>query len=162
MSVATPEVRLKLFFFFFFFVVSQVIQVTAAVRESLKLDLSDWKCMRWVCPGSSNSRTWTVSNLFSTTASDSSSARFTDNLLILSNLSRSLADRWGTTVDFTTSFLHSSRFSAFRSMMCHSRPVQSLMLSSHRFLYLPLRLPPWTVPCRISDWKCRRGVWPGT
>ena len=66
-----------------------------------------------------------------------------------SYLSRSLADRWGTTVDFTTSFLHSSRFSAFRSMMLHLRPVHSLMLSSHRFLCLPLRLPPWTVPCRI-------------
>ena len=32
--------------------------------------------------------------------------------------------------------------------MFHSRPVHSLMLSSHRFLCLPLRLPPWTVPCR--------------
>ena len=62
--------------------------------------------------------------------------------LILSYLSRSLADRWGTTVDFTTSFLHSSRFSAFRSMMFYSRPVHSLMLSSHRFLCLPLRLLP--------------------
>ena len=66
-----------------------------------------------------------------------------------SYLSRSLADRWGTTVDFTTSFLHSSRFSAFRSAMFHWRPVHSLMLSSHRFLCLPLRLPPWTVPCGI-------------
>ena len=51
----------------------------------------------------------------------------------LSYLSRSLADRWGTTVDFTTSFLHPSRFSAFRSSIFHSRPVHSLMLSSHRF-----------------------------
>ena len=51
-------------------------------------------------------------------------------------------DRWGTTVDFTTSFLHSSQFSAFRSTMFHSRPVHSLMMSSHRFLCLPLRLPP--------------------
>ena len=67
----------------------------------------------------------------------------------LSYLSRGLADRWGTTVDFTTSFLHSSRFSTFRSMMFHSRLVHSLMLSTHRFLCLPLRLPPWTVPCRI-------------
>ena len=33
--------------------------------------------------------------------------------------------------------------------MFHSRPVHSLMLSSHRFLCLPLRLPPWTVPWRI-------------
>ena len=64
-------------------------------------------------------------------------------------LSHSLADRWGTTVDFTTSFLHSSRLLAFRSSIFHSRPVHSLMLSSHRFLCLPLRLPPWTVPCRI-------------
>ena len=63
-------------------------------------------------------------------------------LTFLSYLSRSLADRWGTTADFTTSFLHSSRFSAFRSMMFHSRPIHSLMLSSHRFLCLPLRLPP--------------------
>ena len=63
-------------------------------------------------------------------------------IFFLSYLSRSLADRWGTTVDFTTSFLHSSRFSAFRSVMFHGRPVHSLMLSSHRFLCLPLRLPP--------------------
>ena len=34
-------------------------------------------------------------------------------------------------------------------MIFHSRPVHSLTLSSHRFLCLPLRLPPWTVPCRI-------------
>ena len=60
--------------------------------------------------------------------------------------SRSLADRWGTTVDFTTSFLHSSRFSAFRSIIFHSRPVHSLMWSSHRFLCLPLRLPPCFAP----------------
>ena len=63
-------------------------------------------------------------------------------VLILPYLSCSLADRWGTAVDFTTSFLHSSRFSAFRSMIFHSRPVHSLTLSSHRFLCLPLRLPP--------------------
>ena len=34
-------------------------------------------------------------------------------------LSRSLADRWGTTVDFTTSFLQSSLFSAFLSSIFH-------------------------------------------
>ena len=56
----------------------------------------------------------------------------------LSYLSRSLADCWGTTVDFTISFLHSSQFSAFRSMIFHSRPVHSLMLSSHRFLFVSL------------------------
>ena len=71
-------------------------------------------------------------------------------LLILSSyLSCSLADRWGTTVYFTTSFLHSSRFSAFRSNIFYSKPVHSLTLYSHRFLILSLHLHPWTVPCRI-------------
>ena len=43
--------------------------------------------------------------------------------LIFSYLSCSLADHWGTTVDFTTSFLHYSWFSAFCSSIFHSRPV---------------------------------------
>ena len=64
-----------------------------------------------------------------------------DILSYLNYLSHSLVDRWGTILDFTTSFLHFSRISAFRSMIFHSRPVHSLM-SSHRFLCLPLRLPP--------------------
>ena len=63
-------------------------------------------------------------------------------------LSRSLYHRWATTVDSITIFLHSLRFSAFSSMLFHSRPVHSMMLSSHRFLCLPLRLL-CTVPCRI-------------
>ena len=69
--------------------------------------------------------------------------------LLSSYLFRSLADHWGISVDFTTSYLHSSWFVAFRSSIFHSRPVHSLMLSSHCFLCLPLRLPRWTVPCRI-------------
>ena len=69
--------------------------------------------------------------------------------ILSSYLSRSPADRWGTTVDFTTSFLHSSQFSAFCTSIFHSWPVHSLMLSSHRFLCLPLHLLPGTVPCRI-------------
>ena len=48
------------------------------------------------------------------------------SVIFLSYLSRSLADCWGTAVDFTTSFLHSSQFSSFRSMVFHSRPVHSL------------------------------------
>ena len=63
-------------------------------------------------------------------------------------LSRSLYHRWATTVDSIIIFLHSLRFSAFSSMLFHSRPVHSMMLSSHRFLCLPLRLL-CTVPCRI-------------
>ena len=70
--------------------------------------------------------------------------------LFLSYLSCSLVDCWGTTVvDFTISFLHSLWSLAFCSSILHSRPAHSLMLSSHRFLCLPPRLPSWTVPCRI-------------
>ena len=69
--------------------------------------------------------------------------------LLLSYLSCSQADCWGTTIDFTIGFLHSLRFLAFGSSIFHSRPIHSLMLSSHRFLCLPLHLPPSTVPCRI-------------
>ena len=90
-----------------------------------------------------------ISILLSKDPLDSAEPGYVIIIFFLSYLSRSLADRWGTTVDFTTSFLHCSWFSAFRSVMFHWRPVHSLMLSSHRFLCLPLRLPPWTVPCRI-------------
>ena len=52
-----------------------------------------------------------------------------------SYLSRSLVHRRGTTVDFTTSFLHSSR----SQLSVGGYSIQgSLMLSSHRFLCLPL------------------------
>ena len=56
--------------------------------------------------------------------------------------------RWRTTDDFTTSFLHFSLFSAALWDMANSRPVYSLMLSSHFFLCLPCLLPPFTVPCK--------------
>ena len=49
--------------------------------------------------------------------------------------------------------VHSLRFSAFRSSIFHSRPVHSLMLSSHRFLCLPLRLPPWSIPWHVDTPK---------
>ena len=57
--------------------------------------------------------------------------------------------RWGTTDDFTTSFLHCSLFSTALWDLPNSRPVHSLMLSSHLFLCLPCRLPPFTVPCKM-------------
>ena len=45
--------------------------------------------------------------------------------------------------------------------LANSRPVHSLMLSSHLFLYLPCLLPPFTVPCKmvlaIPD---ERETWP--
>ena len=54
--------------------------------------------------------------------------------------------RWGTTDDFTISFLHFSLFSTALWDLPNSRPVHSLMLSSHLFLCLPCLLPPFTVP----------------
>ena len=47
--------------------------------------------------------------------------------------------RWGTTDDITTSFLHFSLFSSALWNLPNSRPVHSLMLSSHLFLCLPCR-----------------------
>ena len=58
-------------------------------------------------------------------------------------------DYWGTTDDFTTSFLHFSLFSTALWDSANSRPVHSLMLSSHLFFCLPCLLPPFTVPCKM-------------
>ena len=49
--------------------------------------------------------------------------------------------RWDTTDDFATSFLHFSLFPTALWDLPNSRPVHSLMLSSHLFLCLPC-LPP--------------------
>ena len=55
---------------------------------------------------------------------------------------------WGTTDDFTTSFLHFSLFSTALWDLANSRPVPSLM-SSHLFFCLPHLLPPFSVPCKM-------------
>ena len=47
------------------------------------------------------------------------------------------------------SFLHFSLFSTALWDLVNSRPVHSQMLSFHLFLYLPCRLPPFTVPCKM-------------
>ena len=57
--------------------------------------------------------------------------------------------RWDTTDDFVTSFLHFSLFSTALWDLPNSRPVHSLMLSSHLFLCLPCLLPPFIVPCKM-------------
>ena len=68
---------------------------------------------------------------------------------------------WGTTEDFTTSFLHFSQLSTVLWDLAKSRPVHSLMLSSHLFLCLPCLLPPFTVPCKMGlDWSDERETWP--
>ena len=46
--------------------------------------------------------------------------------------------RWGTTDDFTTNFLHFPLFSTALWDLPNSRPVHTLMLSSHLFHRLPL------------------------
>ena len=65
---------------------------------------------------------------------------------------RSLADRWGTTVDFTASFLHSSRFSAFHSIIFYSRPVQQPDTKGTTSIQSPLhpshkQSVDWTLVC---------------
>ena len=79
-----------------------------------------------------------------------------------SHLSPNREGRWGTTHDFTISFLHFSLFStalwdlansrsvhSLRLSSHHSRPVHSLMLSSNLFLCLPCLVPPFTTPCKM-------------
>ena len=48
---------------------------------------------------------------------------------------------WGTTDDFVTSFLHFSLFCTALWDLPNSRPVHSLMLSSHLLLCLPCHFP---------------------
>ena len=67
-----------------------------------------------------------------------------------SHLSLNLEGRWGTTDDFATSFLHFPLFSIALWDLTNSRPVHSLMLSSHLFLCLPCLLPVFTVPCKMD------------
>ena len=66
-----------------------------------------------------------------------------------SYLSLNHEGRWGTTDDFTTSFLCFSLFSTALWDLVNSRPVYSLMLSTHLFLCLLCLLAPFTVPCRM-------------
>ena len=65
------------------------------------------------------------------------------------HLSPNCESLWGTTDDFTTSFLHFFLFSTALWDLANSRPVHSLMLSSHLFLFLPCLLPPFIVPCKM-------------
>ena len=66
-----------------------------------------------------------------------------------SHLSLNHQGRWGTTDDFTTSFLHFFLFSTAFWDLANPRPIHSLMLSSRLFFCLPCLLPPFTVPCKV-------------
>ena len=67
--------------------------------------------------------------------------------IIIIYLSPNREGRWGSTENFPTSFLQFSLFSTALWDLANSRPVHSLMLSSHLILCLPILLPPFTVPC---------------
>ena len=65
------------------------------------------------------------------------------------HLSLNREGRWGTTDDFTASFLHLSLFSTALWDLANSRPVLSLMLSSHLYFLSVLPSSPFTVPCKM-------------
>ena len=65
------------------------------------------------------------------------------------HLSLNREGRCGTTDDFTTSFLHFPLFSTAFWDLANSRPVHSLMLSSHVFFRLPCLLSLCIVPCKM-------------
>ena len=66
---------------------------------------------------------------------------------------------WGTTDDFSTSFLHFSLFSTALWDLVNSRPVHFLMLSSKLFFCLACPLPPFTVPFTCKMVLARRNEW---
>ena len=65
------------------------------------------------------------------------------------HLSLDCQGHWGTIDNFKSSFLHSSLFSTAPWDLANSRPVHSLMVSSHLFLRLPCLLPLFTAPCKL-------------
>ena len=68
--------------------------------------------------------------------------------LISSHLPFNREGCWGTTDDFATSFLHFSLFPTALWDLANSRPIHSLVLSSHLFLCLSCLLLPFTVLCK--------------
>ena len=66
------------------------------------------------------------------------------------HLSLNRGGHWDTTNDFITSFLQCSLFSTALWDLANSRPVHSLMLSSHLFFCLPRLLSPFTVSSKMT------------
>ena len=58
-------------------------------------------------------------------------------IIIHHRLSLNREGRWGSTDDFTTSYLRFSLFSTALWDLANSLPVHSLLLSSHLYLRLP-------------------------
>ena len=77
------------------------------------------------------------------------------------HLSFNCEGRWGAKDDFATSFLHFSLFFTALWDLPNSRPVHSLMLSSHLFLCLLCLLPPFIVPSKmVLARPDERETWP--
>ena len=77
------------------------------------------------------------------------------------HLSLNHEGRWGTTDDFAASFVHFPLFSTALWDLAISRPVHSLMLSSHFLLSLTCLLPPFIVPCKmVFDRPHEQETWP--
>ena len=66
------------------------------------------------------------------------------------HLSLNRKGRWGITDDFATTFLHFYLFSSALWDLPNSRPVHSLMFSSHLFLCLPCLLPPCIILLKVT------------
>ena len=64
-------------------------------------------------------------------------------------LSLKRGGRWGTRDDDTISLLHFSLSSTALWDLANSRPVRSLVLSSHLFLCPPYLHPPFAAPCEM-------------
>ena len=77
------------------------------------------------------------------------------------HLSLNRERRFGTTDDFTTSFLHFSLSFIALWNLANSRTVHFLMLSSHLFLFQPCLLILFTVPCKmVLARPDERETWP--
>ena len=90
-----------------------------------------------------------VTNFYNTSVRTDSWYHDALHLHLYLHLSINREGRWGTTNDFRTSFLHFCLFSTTLWDLPNSRPVHSLMLSSHFFLCLPCLLPPFH--CALQD-----------
>ena len=89
----------------------------------------------------------TTTTTATTTATSTTTTTTTTTTIIIISLNRE--GRWGTTDDFATSFLYFPLFSTALWDLSNSRPVHSLMLSSHLFLCLPCFL---SLPVCLSRW----------
>ena len=102
-----------------------------------------------------SSERWIQTQIVVHSTSEHRTTRWSHRMFVLSlhlhrlHLSFYHGGRWGTTDDFTTTFLHFSLFFTALWDLANSRPVHSLMLSSHLFLCPPCLLPPFTVPCKM-------------